>query len=115
MRRVQFAGAARNDLKRILRRGEAEFGATARGRYKVLLDQAVRDLAEDPGRNGVKPFHDVRRRHFVYHIKWSKGRVSGTPIGRPRHLLVFSIDEDGSIILAAVVHERELLGRHLES
>ena len=30
-------------------------------RYEALLDQALQDLGEDPGRVGVKPIPDVRR------------------------------------------------------
>ncbi len=114
MRRVRLTRTARNDIKLILRRSEMEFGETVRRRYKTLLDRAISDLAENPGRNGVKPFDDVRPGSFIYHIKWAKQRIIGPSIRRPRHLMVF-FREGNSIILAAVVHERELLDRHLDT
>ena len=114
MRQVRLARGAVNDIRRILIHSEAEFGAVTRARYKALLDQAMRDLAEDPARFGVRPIPDVRPGYFVYHLKWSKPRAPGPAVGRPRHLLVFSVDAPGDVVLAAVVHERELLERHLD-
>ena len=113
MKQVRLTRAARNDLKRILRRSETEFGQSIRARYKALLDHAISDLAVDSGRNGVKPIDDVRPGYFIYHIKWSKPAIAGPSVKRPRHLLVFSLDDDDFIVIAAVVHERELLARHL--
>ena len=89
MRQVRLARGAVNDIRRILIHSEAEFGAATRARYKALLDQAMRDLAEDPARFGVRPIPDVRPGYFVYHLKWSKPRAPGPAVGRPRHLLVF--------------------------
>ncbi len=114
MRRVRLTRSARNDIKRILRRSETEFGEVVRGRYKALLDQAISDLAEDPDSHSIKSIDDVKSGYFIYHIKWAKRRISGTSIKRPRHLLVFWIDDDDVIVVAAVTHERELLVRHLE-
>jgi plasmid stabilization system protein ParE len=114
MRQVRLARGAVNDIRRILIHSEAEFGAATRVRYKALLDRAMRDLAEDPARLGVRPIPDVRTGYFVYHLRWSKARITGPAVGRPRHLLVFSVDAPGDAVLAAVVHERELLERHLD-
>ena len=115
MRRVRLSRAARNDIKRILRRSETEFGEVVRSRYKALLDQAICNLAEDPNHHRVKSIDDVRTGYFIYHIKWAKRSISGPSIKRPRHLLVFWIDDDNVIAVAAVVHERALLSRHLEN
>ncbi len=114
MRRVRLTRLAADDIKNILRRSESEFGEVARGRYKALIDRAIQDLAEDPGRIGCKGIEDVRPGYFIYHIKWAKARLSGPSVRQPRHLLVCSIDGDAGIIVAAVVHERELLERHLD-
>jgi plasmid stabilization system protein ParE len=80
-----------------------------------LLEQALQDLGEDPGRVGVQPIPDVRPGYFVYHVKFSKPRVTGRSVGRPRHLVVFSVDSSDAVLVAAVVHEREMLERHLEN
>lgn len=115
MKRVRLSGQARSDIKRVLRRSETEFGLDARTRYKTLLDQALSDLSENAELPRVKSVDDIRPGYFVYHIKWSKQRASGPVIKHPRHLLVFSADKNDTITIAAVIHERELLERHLES
>jgi toxin ParE1/3/4 len=115
MNQVRLTQGALDDIRRILKRSEADFGTAARSRYKSLLDAALLDLAEDRGRIGVKPIADVRAGYFVYHLKWSKPRIEGPAVGRPQHLLVFSVDEAGHILVAAVVHEREMLERHLDA
>jgi plasmid stabilization system protein ParE len=101
------------DIRRILHRGNAEFGVDAGARYKALLEQALQDLGEDPRRVGVRPIPDVRPGYFIYHVKFSKPRATGRSVGRPRHLVVFSVDPSEAVVVAAVVHEREMLKRHL--
>lgn len=112
---MRLAPGAIADIRRILQRSKAEFGAGAGARYKVLLDQALQDLGEDPRRVGVRPVPDVRPGYFVDHVKFSKPRVMGRTVGRPRHLVVFSVDASDAVLVAAVVHEREMLERYLEN
>jgi len=114
VRTLRLAPGAIADIRRILHRSTAEFGAGAGARYKVLLDQALQDLGDDPRRVGVRPVPDVRPGYFVYHVKFSKPRVTSRTVGRPRHLVVFSVDASDAVLVAAVVHEREMLERHLE-
>jgi len=115
VRTVRLAPGAIADIRRILQRSAPEFGPGEGSRYKVLLDQALQDLGEDPRRVGVRPVPDVRPGYFVYHVKFSKPRVTGGTVGRPRHLVVFSVDASDAVLVAAVVHEREMLERHLEN
>lgn len=113
MSTLRLIRGALADVRRILRRSKAEFGPSAEARYKLLLDQALQDLAEDPNRVGVKPIPDVRPGYFPYHIKFSKLNVTGRAVGRPRHMFVFSNDGAQSVLIVAVVQEREMLERHL--
>ena len=115
MSTVRLAPGAIADIRRILHRSNAEFGPGAGARYKVLLDQALQDLGEDPCRVGVRPVPEVRPGYFIYHVKFSKPGVMGRTVGRPRHLVVFSVDSNGTVLVAAVAHEREMLERHLEN
>jgi plasmid stabilization system protein ParE len=58
MTQVRLTRGALDDIRRVLRRSEAEFGVAARTRYRILLDQALRDLAEDlpaSAHAGAKP------------------------------------------------------------
>lgn len=113
MKTLRLTRGAVVDIRRILERSEAEFGADAGARYKTLLDQALQDHGEDSRRIGVRSITDVRAGYFVYHLKFSKPRVTGRSVGRPRHMIVFSLTASGTVLVATVVHEREMLERHL--
>ena len=114
MRTVRLVPGAIADIRRILRHSRAEFGADAEARYKALLERALQDLGEDPRRAGSRPIPDVRPGYFAYHVKYSRQRVTGRTVTRPRHLIVFSVDPSEAVVVAAVVHEREMLERHLD-
>jgi plasmid stabilization system protein ParE len=53
--------------------------------------------------------------YFVYHVKSSMPRVTGRSVQRPRHLIVFTVEASDAVLVAPVVHEREMLKRHLEN
>lgn len=109
---LQVSGPARRDIIRILRRSRSEFGDEARRRYQALIDQALQDLGEDAARIGVRPIEEVRKGHFIYHLKWSRPRFAN-PVRRPRHLIAFYFADSGAIVVARVFHERQMLARHL--
>ena len=113
MRRVRVTGPAQRDIARALRRRSEEFGTRARDRYRRLLDQALRDLGEDPNRVGVRSIHDVRDGYFTYHLQFSTKRRPKPSVRQPRHLFAFYIDDAGDVIVARLFHERQMLSRHL--
>jgi plasmid stabilization system protein ParE len=86
MRRVRLARGAIADIRHILRRSKDDFGPSANAPYKALIDQALRDLADDPERIGVRPIPDARTDYHVYHLEWSKRRMPGPSVGWPRVL-----------------------------
>jgi plasmid stabilization system protein ParE len=113
MRRIRVAGPARRDITQILRRSGAEFRDQARQRYRTLVDQALKDLSEDPTRAGVQSIDDLRAGYFLYHLKWSRKASAGPRVQGPRHLIAFYIDDSNDMIVARVFHERQMLSRHL--
>ena len=113
MSQLRVTGPAKRDIARALSRSARDFGAAARKRYRDLLDQALKDLADDSARPGVKPIDDVRRGYFAYHLKYSTQNAPKPTVRQPRHLIAFSFDEAGDIIVARVFHERQMLERHL--
>ncbi len=113
MRRVVITKLAASDIHRILRQSEADFGVAARSRYRKLLDRAIRDVAENPLHPGVRAIDDVRAGYRLYHLRYSRTAVAGLRVGRPRHLLAFYLPDDARLVVAAVLHERELIERHL--
>lgn len=113
MRRIRVTGPARRDITKILRRSSVEFGDQARQRYRKLIDQALKDLADDTNRVGVQSIDDIRKGYFLYHLKWSRKSPAGAPVRQPRHLIAFYTDISDDIIVARVFHERQMLSRHL--
>ncbi len=79
MSTLRLAPGAIADIRRILRRSKAEFGPGGGARYKALLDQALQDLEGNPSRIGVRSVADIRPGYFVYHVKFSKPRVTAQP------------------------------------
>ena len=67
MTRLRIAGPAKRDIGRVLRRSREEFGQEAADRYRALLDQALRDLADDSSRPGVRNIDDVREGYGLEH------------------------------------------------
>jgi toxin ParE1/3/4 len=114
VKRVRVSGPARRDIAHILRTSETEFGAAARTRYRRLIDKALNDLAQDPSRLGVRAIDDVRAGYFIYHLRFSKYSGEKAAIRRPRHLIAFSVDGVGDVIIARLFHERQWLIRHLD-
>lgn len=113
MRRVRIAGPALRDIARVLRHSEEEFGRAARLRYRRLLDKALRELAQDPARIGVRHIDDVREGYFTYHLRSVSQRSPAIPVRRPRHLVAFRLDASGDVTVVRVFHERQMLARHL--
>ena len=113
MTRLRVAGPAKRDTGRVLRHSREEFGQEAANRYRVLLDQALRDLADDSNRPGVRNIDDVREGYRAFHLKFSRDRTSQPTVRHPRHVIVFRMERDGAVLVARVFHERQLLQRHL--
>ena len=113
MRRVRVTGPARRDVTDILRRSRNEFGGAARERYRSLIELALQDLAEDPQRVGARPIDDIRAGYRLYHLGSSRPSRAHELPGQPRHIVVFRLDESGAVIIARVLHERQMLTRHL--
>ena len=113
MRRVRVTGPARRDIAKTLRSSGEDFGKQARARYRRLLDQALRELGEDPARIGVRAIDDIRDGYFTYHLKSSVRSRRNASVRRPRHLIAFYVDDSGDVIVARVFHERQMLARYL--
>jgi toxin ParE1/3/4 len=89
--------AAERHLSEILGSGEDAWGPNARDRYQSLIEQAINDLAENPGRLGAQ----VVDGRIHYHLRHSKSRALLGHVRRPRHILVCKIVDDILVVLAA--------------
>jgi toxin ParE1/3/4 len=107
----RLAGPARRSIVAILRRSALSFGASARERYANLFLQAMDDVAADPRRPGVVEVGALRETLGLYHLKHARRHVTNPAlkVGSPRHLIVFSVAEDGVVTILGVIHDRMLL------
>ena len=112
--RPSLAPAARQDVREILIWSEQKFGETAAVRYKALIKQAVRDVSNDPERPGSKERPEIMTEGArIYHLQFSRSRVSGLGVKEPRHFLLYRRRSDGVVEVARILHDGRGLARHL--
>jgi toxin ParE1/3/4 len=96
---VRLTATARRDVANALAQSEKQVGRAGRRRYRLLLEQAFADLAEDPQRPGARVDPDLPPDLRLYPIRLSRARVPlADRVGRPRHVVVFRLDKDGVIV-----------------
>ena len=107
----RLAGPARRAIVDILRQSALSFGPLARERYATLFLQAMDDVAADPKRPGVVEVGALREMLGLYHLKHARRHLTAPAlrVGSPRHLIVFSVAEDGVVTVLGVIHDRMLL------
>jgi toxin ParE1/3/4 len=115
MSRVIISPVAERDMKSILLRSQEQFGAAARQRYETVLAQAIQDVADDPDRAGSHERPELAPNVRTYHVSHSQHRAAGAAgrVKRPRHFLLYRVDQDGCVQIGRVLHDSMDLGRHL--
>jgi toxin ParE1/3/4 len=115
MSRFVIAPAAESDIASILDWSHEHFGPEARGRYEVLIVQAIVDVADNPDRAGVNSRPEIAAAARTYHLINSRDRVPAG-LGRvqqPRHFLLFRMRGDGVVEVGRVLHDSMDLERHM--
>ena len=112
--RITLAPAARHDLRELLRWSYENFGERAAGRYRVLRQQALRDLEADPERHGSmeRPGMMIEGAR-LYHLQFSRTRVSGVGVKEPRHFVLYRRRGEGMIEVGRILHDSCDVERHL--
>jgi toxin ParE1/3/4 len=111
---VRFTRTAQRDVKGILNWSRKEFGEAAVARYKALLKQAVRDIADDPQRPGSRERPEIMIEGArTYHLEFSRSRVSGLTVKTPRHFLLYRYLDERVIEVGRILHDSRDLQRHL--
>jgi toxin ParE1/3/4 len=109
---LRLSGAARDDIEDLLAWSEEHFGTGARQRYEALLACALRDVADEPHRPGVRARPELGRTVFSYHLSASRLRVAATVL-RPRHLLIGRHAAPGVVDILRVLHDAMEISWHL--
>ena len=111
--RPNVTAGARRDILLILTASRTQFGQAAQKRYRVLLEQAIMDVADNPNRPGVTSPPDLPHGLKLYHTRHARSRLpSAERVGRPRHFVVFRLVNEGIEILR-VLHDAMDLPSHL--
>ncbi len=91
-----------------------EFGGRAALRYDALIKQALKDIAADPERPGSIERPEIMIEGArTYHISFSRTRVTGTRVKRPRHVLLYRLRSEGVIEVFRIFHDSRDLALHL--
>jgi plasmid stabilization system protein ParE len=101
--RVILTDAARADIRKILVRTRAEFGPAQVPRYRALLSEARRRLAEDPRlghhRAGLPP------EGRLFHIS-QRGRPA-------RHFFLYFVDDSQrAVVVVRILHDAMDMPKH---
>ncbi len=110
----RYLPAFRRDIQNALKWSQIRFGTAAAERYAALIRQALGDLIEDPVRSGAKARPDLAFHAYVYHLRFSRDRVSGDRVHLPRHFVLYRFAED-RIGFARLLHDCRDLEQHLPS
>ena len=114
MRQFRLSGAAQSDVAEILAWSRSEFGNEAELRYETLIIAALRDAAAVRDGAGSTARPELGERVFSWHLRQSRDRPPGHGVRRPRHLIIYRLEED-RIIIGRILHEAMELQRHMKS
>lgn len=102
----------RRDIQEVVLWSEDRFGPAAADRYGLLIRQALQDLLEEPTRLGARARPDLAPHAYVYHLVFSRDRVSSGRVKAPRHFVLYRYFE-GRVEFARLLHDSRDLTRHV--
>ena len=107
-----LSARAQLDLRVIVSSSGDQFGQAVQRRSRLLLEQAIEDVAANPRRAGVQvagEHEDV----WLYHTRHARSRTPPKQrIARPRHLIVFKVRSE-EVTIVRVLHDAMDLPEHL--
>jgi len=106
MLEIEFSPTARRDLVEILDWSRAQFGNLAQQRYRILIKQALDDIASEPDRPGSRIVPELMENVRLYHLRHSRRNVadSRNQVKRPRHFVLFRIKGE-TLEIGRLLHE----------
>ena len=113
--RIRISNSAKCDIINILSYTHEQFGLQAKHRYSRLIQQAIKDVQEDPERAGIKRRPELTDIARTYHLFYSRVNVRyrGNKVKKPRHFLMFRISRDNELEIGRVLHDSMELKLHL--
>ena len=90
------------DISEALRVSRKSFGVRQAERYADAIEDAIEHVAAYP-EDGRR--YRLRRGFWLFHIRRPKRRA--------RHQLLYFVDDDGSVFLLRLLHDRMSVKRHI--
>lgn len=112
---VIIAPRARSDIAGILAWTEENFGPQILKRYTKLIATAIEEVAADPLRPGSSRRPEIAEACRTYHLFFSrKSAGQGKDrIRRPRHFLLYRVNDANVVEIGRVLHDSMELQAHL--
>ena len=103
---------AEDQADQILLDGSDEWGVEAAARYNRLMLTVWAALGANPELRGSRPVPRVRGVR-AYPLRLGRRLVepSGERVGKPRHIVLYRLAEDGEVEILGMAHDRMLLAR----
>jgi len=108
----EITSRARRDLLVVLGASHERFGAEAAHRYRRLINQAIRDAAENPTRAGVVAY-SASENIFLYHSRHARARTAAPTVRRARHVVVFRV-VGARVMILHILHDAMDLSARLQ-
>lgn len=112
MRYLRLSRPAQADLDTIWQYTYERYGIEQAEAYDTLLWQALEDLETDPERPTTCLQPEIGPHVRSYHTALSKKR-SGTRIGKPRHVIYFSLEFEGEVFIMRIIKDDMDADKHL--
>jgi toxin ParE1/3/4 len=110
----KLSQAAEDDFAQIMRTSLRDFGHPASIRYKNLMSEAIRQVAQNPARLGSRAFEQGVR---LYHLRHAAkdASVDGEVVRKPRHFIVYRMSEAGVLEIVRILYDAMDFEHHLKN
>jgi toxin ParE1/3/4 len=112
--RYRISHAAASDIVDILAWSQEQFGEQARERYEKLIATAIRDIAAAPTRPGSADRPELGKGVRSWHLRGSRNHTTGGVVRRPRHFLIYRVEDD-ILLIGRILHDAMELRRHIDT
>jgi toxin ParE1/3/4 len=110
----RLSRAAEADIIDLLAWIHDQFGEQARQRYEKLIAAAIRDIAKEPTRSGSVERPELGIGVRSWHLRGSRYHNAGDVVRRPRHFLIYRVEND-LLIIGRILHDAMELHRHVDA
>ena len=114
MTRYRISHVAASDIVDILTWSQEQFGEQARRHYEKLIATGIRDIAADPTRPGSDERPELGKGVRSWHLRGSRKHTTGGLVRRPRHLLIYRVEDD-ILLIGRILHDAMELHRHVDT